>query len=735
MSYYTISNFRAGLDTRRDILASLAGTLVTLNNCHLNQGGEIEKRKAFVFTALPANTFGLETTDVGKITFGSVADPGGWPIGGVVAYQRLQHPAVLAGAAYNAAYHAMTEVVASQNFQGKALVLAKFADGRNFLYYNGTVVLQSYSGIVLPGFATNAAINDYIRDTLVTGFNAQNGWLAFDFTSLILVPVTANNAQFVARSPTTITFASSKSNSTSVGILAWTFGYPVAPTAGTASAASFTLAGAPGSTYKVYGPIDIGGTILFTLMGLITRAWAVSDAATATAIAGDINAQTANTGYSASALGAVVTVNAPIPSGLYATVYNQGNLIVTAVADGTANGPHAFANGAYAVTGSGQETGYLVDDTWAVGDTYQLTVNPSTGATFVLGRGNLNDLTSATASNIFVDRQRAYAANGKRFNFSAISDPTGWENYNTGAGFLPFTSQYGVEDSCIAFSTYLGFTAVFGRRSIQIWTMPASPDSFDLVQVLNNIGTVAKLSPQSLGTAETIFLADTGYRSLRQKAIEANAFVEDIGSPIDITVQTALAAASDATKAAACSIVEPTQGRYWGFLDGVIYVLSYFPSNKIVGWSTYAPTYNVAGVQTAFTPQKFIVASNQVFARSATGIIAFGGSGGNTYDACQATVQTPFQSGGGGVDKPATWKVAKGIDVVMQGAWILSAGMDWVSGTLETVYTAGQSSYDGGTIPFESRGTHFSLKATSVAASAARIASLVFHFQEAEETA
>lgn len=88
--YIQLSNFKYGLDTRRSELTSLPGTLMTCVNAFINAGGEIEKRKAFIKATnlFPTNTFGLQDTDTGLMTFGSDAAPNAsLPTG--VTYQRL----------------------------------------------------------------------------------------------------------------------------------------------------------------------------------------------------------------------------------------------------------------------------------------------------------------------------------------------------------------------------------------------------------------------------------------------------------------------------------------------------------------------------------------------------------------------------------------------------------------------------------------------------------------------
>ena len=71
MASKKFDTFPYGLDTRRSVLTSQPGTLAVLNNCHVNQGAEIEKRKAFVPLALLPGTFGLEAVANSLVVFGS----------------------------------------------------------------------------------------------------------------------------------------------------------------------------------------------------------------------------------------------------------------------------------------------------------------------------------------------------------------------------------------------------------------------------------------------------------------------------------------------------------------------------------------------------------------------------------------------------------------------------------------------------------------------------------------
>jgi hypothetical protein len=141
---------------------------------------------------------------------------------------------------------------------------------------------------------------------------------------------------------------------------------------------------------------------------------------------------------------------------------------------------------------------------------------------------------------------------------------------------------------------FQGRLLVFGSRSIQIWLVNADPSQFSLSQVLDNIGTNAPLSVQQLGDYDIIFLdPSTGIRSLRAREVSLNAYVDDVGLPIDETIQAIIAGGTDVSSSAA--IVDPQTKRYWVYINGTIYVLSRYLSSKITAWTTFVPSVDTLG--------------------------------------------------------------------------------------------------------------------------------------------
>ena len=169
-----VNDFRRGLDTRRSILTSVPGAMVALENCHVNQGGEIDKRQQFVAATnpFPSGTFGLEVTAVGLVTFGSIAAPSPLPAG--VTYVRLTHPT-----GYDATgVAAMTSVPCSANFNGKAFVITTWSDGNVFLYFDGALIQESRGGLVLYKAAGVVETVDSLATDLAALINSFPGWKA-----------------------------------------------------------------------------------------------------------------------------------------------------------------------------------------------------------------------------------------------------------------------------------------------------------------------------------------------------------------------------------------------------------------------------------------------------------------------------------------------------------------------------------------------------------------------------
>ncbi len=143
MPYLAVSDFKGGLDRRREQHQLPAGTLWQARNMHLTRGGEIEKRYAIVPVFNAAGTIGLASTLYDLYVFGSGARPA--TLDPLVKYQQL----VTGGSP-------VVKIQDWETYGGKVYVVAELADGNIRHFYDGTMVADwtSPAPVPPPAFAT-----------------------------------------------------------------------------------------------------------------------------------------------------------------------------------------------------------------------------------------------------------------------------------------------------------------------------------------------------------------------------------------------------------------------------------------------------------------------------------------------------------------------------------------------------------------------------------------------------
>lgn len=250
-------------------------------------------------------------------------------------------------------------------------------------------------------------------------------------------------------------------------------------------------------------------------------------------------------------------------------------------------------NGVDAYAGVGQVVQFAFSLTWAAGDTYTVTVtDPMTAETLLLGAGTVTGL---QPSFVFTYNDKINLLADTAWYFSDVGRPTVFNDpRGLGNSFIELANSFGTPEDLTAIATYQGRLIVTSRRNTQIWAVDPDPANYQKGQVLQNIGTMAPRSVQAVGDMDVYMLADNGVRSVRVRDASNNAIIADVGTPIDEIIQGLLETMTEAQKAAACAVIEPSSNRYWLYLPtGHIYVLSYFPTSSIQAWTRYTPKYNV----------------------------------------------------------------------------------------------------------------------------------------------
>ncbi len=322
MGYITIENFRFGLDTRRLDLNSRPGVLVDLINAHVDQGGQVEKRKAFVKTAIASSidptvvTKGFQEGPDGIYVFSNRVDPGGWPTG--IKMQSLFFPDLHAT---NTTYilritSEIDSILYSTVFAGRMFVIAKFVNGTVLAFYDGVPITDLFYGIKLDAGQLNTG---FLAD-LAVAINATGIYTASQ-------PGGAPTTLDVYGPPGTLYVPTITKVSAAGTLTATLVDTGIPGVVGTAAVGSFQIVTGTEAAGHQITQVTVGVTNLFA--GGTVVLYNDSPERTASDVVVAINANSAVSGYLATANGRTVSIFA-VATGVTA---NGLDVTITAAVD------------------------------------------------------------------------------------------------------------------------------------------------------------------------------------------------------------------------------------------------------------------------------------------------------------------------------------------------------------------------------------------------------------------
>lgn len=315
---------------------------------------------------------------------------------------------------------------------------------------------------------------------------------------------------------------------------------------------------------------------------------------------------------------------------------------------------------------------------------------------------------------------KMYATSGATLNFSAIGNAQIWNPDYAGAGFIDCSIHSSGPKDLQSIAEYgTGELAVFAKRDIQVWRVDSDPALNTLRQTLKNAGTYAPRSVVPWGN-DIAYLDRPGIRTLRMRDISNAAWINDIGVPIDSLVKYVASAAGEQIASRAVGAVDPDDGRFMLAINQVIFVLSFFPTNRIAAWTIYRPGFRV---------DEMVSGDAQVFMRSGDSVYALGGADGNEYDDCDVEAELPFLD----LDDPGTHKTLMAIDVACDGVWKIEIALDHRNPTVrDDVATIGDSTFREYAVGLEGYTTHMALRFTRKAAGSARLGTVLIHYDKGD---
>lgn len=690
MSYTAVSDFKFGMDRRRPQTSGVPGTLWILKNALITRGGDIERAKKFAAVdQLPAGTFALFSVREQRYVFGSGSTPVGMPTG--VRYQQLAAPGS----------PAMIQVLDAKGFSGKVYAIASYADGNVYHFYNGARVTQ------WDGLADAAADYESVAARLAQFIDAQGAYKAKAFGNVVEIQAAVAGIGYTIASSATDNGSATTPTATHTSIQA-----NVAPVAEVRATGTITITGGSQSA-----DVNMISSVIVDSVELLDTPvdWFDSNNATANALAVEINNTSSTHGYTASAAGAVVTLQAAVgtgtaPNGDAITVVDDGD-VTTSTA--------AFSGGVAAVAAVAQlDTVTISGGTFDALDLWKITL---AGVDYqTTGRA------SATGTSALVSKSRVYSLAGSLIRYCKINDATDWTDatLSSGAGFINVSNEVEGAEVLVGAAKYNDLIAIFARNSIITYSLMADAQESSIVQPIDNTGTIAPRSLVAYGANDVYYLDETGVRSLRTRDTYNAAYASDVGSAIDPFVQQLLDEVGADVASKACAVIEPRDGRYMLALGRYLLVLSNFPSSKITAWSY---------IDFGAVISDLVRVGRNIYLRSGDTIYAYGGADGTVYpdaDEFPILAEMPFISS----KDPAGLKELQGFDMAGVNTWRVQllpdpenaehfSDVGFIKGT--TYHKAANK------VPGET--SHFSLRFTCSAAGYASLSSTAVHHSAGEK--
>jgi hypothetical protein len=691
MPYFIIEDFRSGLDSRRMPVLSVPGSLLELKNAHINRGGEIEKRLAFVEQiTFPANTFGLQAVGGTLYTFGSVAAntitfPSDAPAN--LLYQRLQHPSGLA----------MTKLIHATAFAGKPYAIAQYTDGSIFHFYDGVrhqefVEARARTNVDITG-GTAGGISATASFTVTGGINSPGDRIEF---------VRANNIP-ILNAP----IQHNGDNAATAAAIAAAINAFVGDPDFTAAAASNVVtitSVTPGASFNGL-VLNISVTGGFTVGSVVNFSGGVDNAIAnltvdGVRIIGEPVLHTGNNAETAALVAAAINDYQSAPE--YRATAIGTTVNITIQQEGSANNSKVLT-----ITRTGN-----------------VTTTPSATANFA---GGSNLVTSPAGSETYLPSEYAkpakskmYSTAGSLLHFSQIEDPLDVNNI-ANAGFINLSTNAEGSERLTAVANYQNNLAVFSERTVQVWFIDVDPALNQQLQVLNNTGAISPHSVQEIGDSDVFYLSESGIRSLRARDSSNAAFSTDIGNPIDNLIlqeiNTNRLAARDAE-----AVLEPRDGRYMMAIGNRVYVFSFFPASKVSAWSVYELNFGIVD---------WAIIGRRLFCRGSDNkLYLYGGNSGREYDSSEVVAQLPFVAAG----KPATSKEWIGADMALEGLWTVQVSTDPNNiDARQVVATVEEITMNKGHLRFQARSSHVALRLSNQEPGPAKVGAIFIHYQDGSQ--
>ena len=267
-------------------------------------------------------------------------------------------------------------------------------------------------------------------------------------------------------------------------------------------------------------------------------------------------------------------------------------------------------------------------------------------------------------------KTKMYAVGGRYLRFSAVGNPTLWQDpppdgegnvAHNGSGFIDIGSNDADADNLISMEVFYDKMALFSNLSCQLWFLDPDPSLNQYFQTLRDAGCLAARRPDVVG--QRCLLSRVAWHSLAASArLVAHRRRGRRGLAARPRDPDDVRAGRPELHGARASGAGNAHRALLDDLHQRDFRAQRLPEPEHLGLVEYVP-----GFQTRWACN---IQSWVVLADTTGQTYLFGGTGNATYDpATQLRLVFPFLP----FDKPATFKEYQGFDMIATGTWTVEA--------------------------------------------------------------
>lgn len=318
--------------------------------------------------------------------------------------------------------------------------------------------------------------------------------------------------------------------------------------------------------------------------------------------------------------------------------------------------------------------------------------------------------------------EKMYITAGPNLHFSKTADPTKYKVSDTpGAGFINLSTHSAGGTDLVAADLYYESLAVFADDNFQIWNVAADETQNARTQTVRGRGLVAPRALLSYLDGDTFFLSYQGVGTITPRDSSGRSAAKPVSAPINNDLIPYLKSLSDAERAKAIMLVEPEENRLWTILGRRVYVLNWFPEEKIKAWTVYLLDFDVDWA---------VVKDRRVWLRSGDALYLYGGANDDQYFTGEAIARIPYVD----MRAPASFKGLTAFDAGVEGTWEVWVGQrPDETDVFERAAIITDQTYDQPTYPLVGNTTHTSIEFRHVGGDEpAKVTALALHYKSHE---